>query len=161
MPKPPTQRRVATAVTGAEPSGRRLGTGRRAANGNDPQKVMPRALDTHFDDIGPKVVGSPVQFVHFASGRDATAMSRKTSTEHVGDQHQLRLFTDRAVDTRGVTNEACGSNEFGMCVAYLMLCQSPTTELVDEVLTRQAMVDNRGTAATQLRGAEPVVRTLR
>jgi hypothetical protein len=122
---------------------------------------MPRTFDAHFDDIGPKVVAAAVQFVHLATGRDATAVGGKASTEHVRDQHQLCLFADWTVDTRGVANEARCPNQFGVSVAYLMLREAAAPELVHEVLPSQTMVDNRGTAATQLRGAEPVVRTLR
>jgi hypothetical protein len=123
--------------------------------------VVPGTLDAHLDDVRPQVVGTPVQFMHFAAGRDATTVRRKTGAEHVGDEHQLCLFADGAVDTRRVTNETGGSNEFRMSVAHLMLRQAATPKLVDEMLARQTMIDNRGTAATQLRGAEPVVRTLR
>jgi hypothetical protein len=87
-------------------------------------------------------------------------MGRKPRAEHVGNQDKLGLFADRTIDTRRLANEPGGSNKFWVRVAHLMLRQPAASELIDQMLAGKAMIDNRGTTATQVRGAEPVLRTL-
>ena len=82
-------------------------------------------------------------------------MRRQPCPEHVGDEPQLLLTTDRARNGGRRADISRRPNELRMSVAHLVLTQPPAVVLVDQVPTREPMVDYpartaQGTCAERL-----------
>lgn len=105
-------------------------------------EVMPLARRAHFDDVGPKLIGPFVELRNLFRVRDATPVRRKPSAEHVCDEHQLGVLADRAIDAGRIAERGRCPDQFGVRIADLMLCESTTFELVDEMTARQSMIDD-------------------
>lgn len=106
------------------------------------QQVVPAARGAGLDDVGGELVGSGVELRQLLGGADAAAVGRKAGAEHIGDQTQVVLGTDRAGDTGPAAYVASRADELGVSIANLVLAQTATTELVDQVAAREAVVDD-------------------
>lgn len=76
-------------------------------------------------------------------------MGGQTRPEHVRQQNQFVVVADRAIDPGGFAHETRRTDEFRMSITNLVLCEPTASKLVDQVLTSEAMVDDRGTAQTR------------
>ncbi len=76
-------------------------------------------------------------------------MGREPRTEHVRHKPQRRLATDRARDPALGTDVARRADQFRMGVAHLMLAEPAAPELVDQVPSCEAVIDDATTGAAQ------------
>jgi len=77
----------------------------------------------------------------FLRRRDASTEGRKPRAEHIGDQNQIVVLTDRTAFARGLTHLTRRPHQLGVGVAHLVLGQSTLLELGDEVLSRESVID--------------------
>ena len=113
-----------------------------APYGEHLQQVVPAARGAGLDDVSGELVGSGVQLGQLLGGADAAPVGGKAGAEHIGDQAQLVLATDRAGDTGRAAHVASGADELGVGIANLVLAQTAATELVDQMAAREAVVDD-------------------
>lgn len=104
--------------------------------------MVPAARGAGLDDVSGELVGSGVQLGQLLGGADAAPVGGKAGAEHIGDQAQLVLATDRAGDTGRAAHVASGADELGVGIANLVLAQTAATELVDQMAAREAVVDD-------------------
>ena len=117
--------------------------------------MMPTAPDARLHHVGGQFIWTGVQLRQFGRRADAATMRWKPGTEHVGDEAQLLFTADRARDGGRCADIACSPNQLRMRVAHLILTQAPTVVLVDQVPTREPVVDHpartaQGTCAERL-----------
>ena len=103
--------------------------------------MVPAARHTRLHHVRSEVVGAPVETTQFLGRAHTPAVRRKPRTEHIGDEPQLGCLADGAVDGGRCPHVLRSTDELGMRVAHLILPESSTEELVDEMTSREAMVD--------------------
>ena len=108
---------------------------------------MPTTRDARLHHIGSQLVGPCIQLGQLGCGTDATTVRWQPRAEHVGDETQLQLTADRAGDGGRSADVARGANQLGMGIADLVLAKPSAVKLVDQVPTRQPMVDHPDRAA--------------
>ena len=119
--------------------------------------MVPTTSGARLDDVCRKIVAAAAECLHLRSGGHHPAERRQPGPEYVGDEHDLTFLADRAAHLGGRTEIGCCPDELGMRVAHLVLAETTTPELVDEVTTRKAVVDDgapQGRGPTQRRRTE-------
>ena len=120
---------------------------RRAANRDDAQQVVPGAVWADLDDVGGELIGSAVQRRQLPPIGDASPERWQPGAEDVGDEHELVIGADRAIDRRRLTDLATGAHQLRMGIADLLAGEAAAAVLVDQVLAGKPMIDDAGRRA--------------
>ena len=103
---------------------------------------MPPALDAGLDDVRGELVCLRPEPTHLLGGRHAPTVRRQPRPEHVRDELEIALLTDRAASLGLRSDVLRGADQLGVRVADLIARDSPDTDLVDEHLAREPVVDD-------------------
>src|SRR6185503_914922 len=99
-----------------------------SADGQHTQQMVPAASGTRLDDIRSQRIGSSVELGQLGCGRYAPAVGRQSRAEDVGDEEELLLAAYGTGHRRRRAHVACGTNEFGVGVAHLVLAEPTAME---------------------------------
>ena len=124
---------------------------RTATDGNHPQQVIPAAFDTRLDDIGIEFLRARVELTHLLGSRDTSALSREPRPEHVCDQLEFGLLTNRTRRSGLRANVFRRTNQFGVRIADLIERKSTFLDLTDEHPACETMINDaaRSVSATE------------
>lgn len=102
--------------------------------------MVPGARGTDLDDVRGELAGPPGDGQHLLAGGDAAAEGGETRAEHVGDEDDVRVLTDRAEDGGLVTDLAGRPHELGMGVADLVAGDASLAELAQQTVSGEAVI---------------------
>ena len=109
--------------------------------------MVPTTRDARLHHIGSQLVGPRVELGQLGCGTDTTTMRWKPRTEDIGDQAKLLQTANRAGDGGRSTDVARSTKQLRMGVAHLVLTQASAVIFVDQVPTREPMVDHSARSA--------------
>lgn len=104
---------------------------------------MPTAVDAGLHHVCVEVVGTAIELCKVGLCRHASAMCGKAGAEHIGDEHQLHLFTNRAGNTRRSAEILGSPNELRVGVAHLVATEPAAPIFVDERAPLKPVIDDR------------------
>ena len=103
---------------------------------------MPTAFGARFHDVRVQLFGTSVERSHLGGGGDAAPVGGEPVPEHVGDETELRVLTDRA-DGGGHRADIAGSADQLRVSVTDVLQRYPTAAyLVDEHAPGETVVDD-------------------